>query len=162
MKQGLIRRTGLLCSALLCFGLLLPVAGFGQERAVLTGTVTDPTGAVMPSVKITITNGGTGVARTVETNASGAYLAPELVPGTYEIKAENPGFKTYSRTGIVLNVNDRVRVDIAMQVGEVTQSVNVSAEAVLVQTESGEVSDLISGAHRAALQGRRSCHSCPG
>jgi len=130
---------------LLCFGLvLLPAATFGQERAVLTGTVTDPSGAVMPGVKITITDTLTGVARTVETNASGAYRAPELVAGTYDIKAEVQGFMTYSRTGIVLNVNDQVRVDIAMQVGQVTQNVTVTAEAVKVQTESSEVSDLIS------------------
>ena len=130
---------------LLCLGLwLLPAVGFGQERASLTGTVTDPTGAVMPGVKVTITDTLTGVARTLETNASGAYLAPELVAGTYDIKAEMPGFKTYSRTGLVLNVNDNVRVDIPMQVGQVTQSVEVSAAAVKVQTENGEVTDLVS------------------
>jgi hypothetical protein len=137
---------------LLCFGLLLlPAAGFSQEKAVLTGTVTDASGAVMPGVKVTITNSGTGVARTLETNASGAYLAPELVPGTYEVKAEAFGFKTYSQTGIVLNVNDRVRVDIPMQVGQVTQSVEVSAGAVKVQTESGEVTDLISSTQLSQL-----------
>jgi hypothetical protein len=139
-------RSRRLCFGLLCLGLwLLPAAGFGQEKAVLTGTVTDPSGAVMPGVKVTITDTLTGVARTLETNAAGAYLAPELVPGTYDVKAEMPGFKTYTRTGIVLNVNDNVRVDIPMQVGQVTQTVEVSAEAVKVQTESGEVSDLVSG-----------------
>jgi len=134
-----------LCFGLLCLGLwLLPMAGFGQERASLTGTVTDPSGAVMPGVKVTITDTLTGVARTLETNASGAYLAPELVAGTYDVKAEMPGFKTYSRTGIVLNVNDIVRVDIPMQVGQITQNIEVSAAAVIVQTESGELTDLVS------------------
>lgn len=131
---------------LLCFGLLfLPTASLGQEKATIVGTVTDPSGALMPAVKIDITNRGTGVTRAVETNAAGSYSAPELVPGTYEIKAEAKGFKTYSRTGIVLNVRDMVRLDIPMEVGDVTQSVTVSAAIVKVQTESGEVSDLISG-----------------
>jgi hypothetical protein len=135
----------LISFGLLCFGLLFfPLPGFGQEKAVLTGTVTDASGAVMPGVKVTITNIGTGVVRALETNASGAYLAPELVPGTYEVKAEASGFKTYSQTGIVLNVNDHVRVDIPMQVGQVTQNVTVSAEAAKVQTESGEVSAVVS------------------
>ena len=145
-------RSRRLCFGLLCLGLLLlPAAGFGQEKAVLTGTVTDPSGAVIPGVKITVTGTLTGVARTLETNTSGAYLAPELVPGTYEIKAEAPGFKTYSQTGIVLNVNDRVRVDIPMQVGQVTQNVTVLEAVVKVQTESGEVGDLISGTQLSQL-----------
>jgi len=151
MKTHVLRSRHL-CFGLLCFGLLLlPAAGFSQEKAVLTGTVTDSSGAVMPGVKITITGTLTGVARTLETNTSGAYLAPELVPGTYEIKAEAPGFKTYSQTGIVLNVNDRVRVDIPMQVGQVTQNVTVSEAVVKVQTESGEVGDLISGTQLTQL-----------
>ena len=91
-----ILRSRRLCFGLLCLGLLLlPTAGFGQEKAVLTGTVTDPSGAVMPGVKITITGTLTGVARTLETNASGNYMAPELVPGTYEVKAEFKGSRPF-------------------------------------------------------------------
>jgi hypothetical protein len=130
---------------LLCFGLLfLPSTVSAQVKATITGTVTDPSGGVMPGVKITVTNAETGLTRTLETNAAGSYIAPELPPGPYEVKAEYKGFRSYSRTGIVLNVNDTVRVDIAMQVGEVTQSVTVSEAVVKVQTESGEVGDLIS------------------
>jgi len=131
---------------LVCFGLLfLPLTAWPQEKATIVGTVTDPSEALMPGVKIVVTNSATGVTRTLETNAAGSFSAPELVPGTYEIRAEAKGFKTYSRTGIVLNVRDMVRVDIPMEVGEITQSVTVSEAIVKVQTESGEVSDLISG-----------------
>lgn len=137
---------------LLSFGLLfLPVTGWSQEKATIVGTVTDPSGALMPGVKIVVTNTATGVARTVETNEAGSYGAPGLVPGTYEIRAEAAGFKTYSRPGIVLNVRDMVRVDIPMEVGEITQSVTVSEAIVKVQTESGEVSDLISGSQITQL-----------
>jgi hypothetical protein len=137
---------------LLCFGLLfLPATALGQVKATIVGTLTDPSGAVVPGVKVTVTNTDTGVARALETNAAGNYIAPELIPGTYEVKAEFKGFKTFSRTGIVLNVNDNVRVDVTMQVGEVTQSVTVSEAIVKVQTESGEVGDLISGAQLAQL-----------
>ena len=97
----------------LCFCLfLLPTTALAQVKATIVGTVTDPSGAVMPGVKITVTNTDTSVARALETNAAGNYLAPELVPGPYEVKAEAKGFRAYSRSGIVLNVNDTLRVDI--------------------------------------------------
>jgi len=140
-KDTLFRIFGLLCFSFLC----VPMTALGQVKATIVGTVTDPSGAVMPGVKITVTNTDTSATRTLETNAAGSYIAPELVPGPYEVKAEYKGFRVYSRTGIVLNVNDTVRVDIPMQVGEVTQSVTVSEATVIVQTESGEVSDLITG-----------------
>lgn len=132
------------------------VSLYAQERATIVGTVTDPSGAVMPGVKVTVTNTGTMASRSVETNGAGSYSAPELPIGQYSVKAEQPGFKTYERSGIVLNVNDRLRVDIPMQVGEVTQSVTVSEAAVRVQTESGEVSDIISGTQvtQLAINGR--------
>jgi hypothetical protein len=140
------------CFVLLCFGLLfLPSTVLAQVKATIIGTVTDPSGAVMPGVKIAVTNTDTGVTRSLETNAAGSYIAPELVPGPYEVKAEATGFRSYSRSGIVLNVNDTVRVDIPMVVGEVTQSVTVSEAVVKVQTESGEVTDLISGTQLSQL-----------
>jgi hypothetical protein len=122
-----------------------------QATATIVGTVADSSGAVVPGVKVSVTNTGTGVVRSLETNAAGNYIAPELIPGTYEVKAEFKGFNTFSRTGIVLNVNDNVRVDIAMQVGQVTQSVEVSVGAVKVQTESGEITDLISSTQLSQL-----------
>ncbi|MBZ5515061.1 MAG: TonB-dependent receptor [Acidobacteriia bacterium] len=136
----------------LCFCLfLLPTTALAQVKATIVGTVTDPSGAVMPGVKITVTNTDTSVARALETNAAGNYLAPELVPGPYEVKAEAKGFRAYSRSGIVLNVNDTLRVDIQMQVGEITQSVTVSEAVVKVQTESGEVGDTVSGTQLTTL-----------
>lgn len=131
--------------------LFLPDVARAQATATIVGTVTDSSGAVVPGVKVSVINTGTGVVRSLETNAAGNYIAPELIPGAYEVKAEFKGFNTFSRTGIVLNVNDNVRVDIAMQVGQVTQSVEVSAGAVKVQTESGEITDLISSTQLSQL-----------
>lgn len=136
--------------------LLLPVGLFAQERATIVGTVTDSTGAIVPNVKVTITNVGTSVTRAVITNSAGNYSAPELLIGQYSVRAEYQGFKTYERTGIVLNVSDTVRVNIQMQVGNVKEAVSVSAEAVTVQTESAEVSNVVQGQQvtQLAIDGR--------
>src|SRR5205823_1119966 len=129
---------------------------YAQERATIVGTVTDSTGAIMPDVKVTVTHTGTMISRSLVTNSAGNYIAPELPIGPYSVKAERQGFKTYERTGIVLNVNDTLRIDISMQVGEITENVNVSEEVVKVQSESGEVSDVISGQQvtQLAINGR--------
>ncbi|HXX16778.1 MAG TPA: carboxypeptidase-like regulatory domain-containing protein, partial [Candidatus Eremiobacteraceae bacterium] len=85
----------------------------GQE-ATLVGTVTDPSGSVVPNVTITITNVKTGAIRSLTTNDVGQYVAPNLSIGTYDVKAEASGFKVEESHGVVLNVNDRIRVDFSM------------------------------------------------
>ncbi|HUO28371.1 MAG TPA: carboxypeptidase regulatory-like domain-containing protein [Bryobacteraceae bacterium] len=134
---------------------LTTVAAWGQTATVL-GTVTDPTGSVVPGANITITNTSTNVRRVLQTNAAGSYIAPELPIGPYSIKAEAAGFKGYERTGIVLNSNDTVRVDAVLEVGQVTESVTVEADVVKVESDTAEVSDLISGSQVAdlAINGR--------
>jgi len=131
--------------------LLLPVGLLAQEKGTMVGMVTDATGSVIPDVKVTITQTKTGVSRTVVTNAVGLYAAPELPIGDYSVTVESRGFKTYERTGIVLNVNDTVRVDIPMQVGDVKETVTVTASAVKVQTDSAEISEVIQGRQLAQL-----------
>jgi hypothetical protein len=129
---------------------------YGQEKATIVGTVTDSTGSVIPSARITIINPATLASRAIQTNDAGNFVAPELNIGQYTVKVEKEGFKTYQRTGIVLNVNDTVRVDVPMQIGEMVESVTVEAESVKVQSDSGEVSDLISGKQmtQIAVNGR--------
>src|ERR1017187_7000848 len=103
------------------FRMLLPlplfvitsVATFGQTATIL-GTVTDPSGSVVPGATITITNMGTDAKRVLRTNTAGTYTAPELPIGPYSVRAEATGFKTYERTGIKLDSNDTVRVDAAL------------------------------------------------
>jgi hypothetical protein len=129
---------------------------FGQSTATIVGTVTDPSGAVISGAQVTVTNTGTGQERTVTTNSSGAYQAPQLQIGAYSVSATAPGFKKYEATNIVLNVNDTIRVDASLQVGQATESITVSADIVQVQSDTNEQSDLISGKQvtQLALNGR--------
>jgi len=130
----------------LCLSLVaaLSFSAFGQDATVV-GTVTDPSGSVVPNVSITVTNTDTGLVRTIKTDDSGQYTIPNLVIGHYNLKAEASGFKTEERPGLVLNVNDRTRVDFAMKVGATSESVTVEASIARVQTETGEMSSVITG-----------------
>ena len=129
-------------SVFLFFGFC--AVAFGQE-ATIVGTVSDPSGSVVPNVTITMTNTSTGQTRRLVSNEAGQYVAPGLDVGTYDVKAEASGFKTAERKNIILNVNDRTRVDFVMEVGSVQESVTVEANAVAVQSDSGDVSTVITG-----------------
>lgn len=117
---------------------------FAQE-ATIVGTVTDPSGAAVPKASITVTNTDTGVATHFTTNDTGEYVAPALVIGHYNVRAEVANFKTGEQKGIKLDVNDRTRIDFKLEVGSAQENVTVEANAVAVQTDSGEVSNLITG-----------------
>src|SRR6266496_1966162 len=124
--------------------LFASLQAFAQE-ATIVGTVTDPSGAVVANAKITATSAETGVARTITTNESGQYVLPGVHIGHYDVKAEGAGLKIAEQKGVVLQVGDRARVDFAMQVGAATETVTVEAAAIRVQTDSSEVSNLITG-----------------
>jgi hypothetical protein len=115
------------------------------QEATIVGTVTDPSGSVVPNVTITVTQTSTGQARSLKTNDAGQYVAPDLNIGTYAVRAEGSGFKKTEKKNVVLNVNDRMRIDFVMQVGSVQESVTVEADAVQVQSDSGDVSSVITG-----------------
>src|SRR5215469_17235489 len=116
-----------------------------QENASITGQVTDPTGAAVPGVTITITHATTGAVRTTQSNGAGLYEVPGLAVGTYNLKVTAPGFKTYTATGIVVDVAATVRADVRLDVGSAAQTVTVQANALQVQSETSEVSTLITG-----------------
>ena len=118
------------------------ISTFAQQ-ATIVGTVTDPSGAVVPNVNITITNTDTGVSKVFPTNDAGQYVAPDLQIGHYDVKAQASGFKLAEQKSITLTVGDRIRVDFQMQMGASQETVTVEANAVHVQTESGEESNLI-------------------
>jgi len=141
-----MRRT--LFLLLLFLGLPLFVAA---QEATLVGTVTDPSGSVVPNVTITITNVRTGVIRTQTTNDVGQYVAPGLPIGMYDLKAEASGFKLEETKGVVLNVNDRIRVDFQMKMGTKAEVVSVESNAVQVQADSSEISSLSSGTQMSEL-----------
>ena len=113
------------------------------QEATMVGTVTDPSGSVIANTKITAKNVETGLVHTITTNEAGQYVLPDLHIGHYDVKVEATGFKAAEQKGIVLQVGDRARVDFQMQVGGATETVTVEAAPIRVQTDTGEVSNVI-------------------
>lgn len=117
----------------------------GQEfRATINGTVTDPTGAVVPGVTVEIRNLATNALITAQTNESGLYVAPFIPPGRYTVSAGREGFKRAVREGVEVRVGDRLRIDFQLELGGVTEHVVVSASAELLETSTaarGQVID---------------------
>ena len=125
--------------------LLIASAGFAQlQTASIVGTVLDPAGAVIPGAKITVENQETAQTFSLTSDANGNYIAPVLQIGNYRITAEAPGFKTLVSENITLRVSDRVRVDMKLETGVVTERVTVSAEAPLVESESTTLGGVVS------------------
>src|ERR1041384_2432400 len=104
----------------------------------IVGTVKDSSGEVVPGAQVTIREINRNTTTSVVTDASGVYTAPFLVPGTYEVQVELQGFKTWVPRGIVLQVTDRVRIDVALEVGGLKEETTVVASAPLVRTDSSE------------------------
>ncbi len=113
------------------------------QEATVVGTVTDPTGAAIPNVTITITSMETGQIRRVPGNAEGQYMVPDLRIGLYTVRAEAPGFKVAERKDLKLQVADRTRVDFRMLVGTAQETITVESVPVAVQTDTGEVSQVV-------------------
>ena len=137
-------------AAILIFLFAFAFVASAQEGTIV-GTVTDPSGAVVPNAKVVITNTDKNQSTDVVTNDSGQYIAPSLGIGHYQLKAEVPGFKAYEQNDIKLQVGDRLRFDIKLEVGNTNQSVTVEAEAIAVQSETGEVSDVITSKEMTQL-----------
>lgn len=109
-----------------------------DARGTILGRLTDPSGAVMAGVEVRATNTGTGVAAAAKTNEAGNFLLPYLIPGEYSVQAEMAGFKKFIRDRVQVRVGDAVEVNIEMQLGSTSESVEVRAETPLLSTaESG-------------------------
>ena len=132
--------------AVLLFAAVLVLStGLSAQEATIVGTVTDPTGGLVPRVTITIANTQTGAVRTSVTNNLGQYVASGLPIGTYDLSAESAGFGLGMSRGIILNVNARVRIDFQLKIGAEKENVVVESIPVAVQADSGEQSSLVSG-----------------
>jgi hypothetical protein len=116
---------------------------WAQATAQISGTVKDPSGAVLPGVEITATQTGTGVARNTVSNETGSYVLANLALGPYRLEVSLPGFRTYVQNGIVLEVNSSPVVNVTLEVGQITESVEVQANAALVETRSVGVGNVI-------------------
>lgn len=141
MRRGLVNSWLLLC----LLGALLPAPGRAQStNATISGAVTDPTGAAIPNVTLTLKSVTTGSVSKTTSGPDGLYSFPNLRPGIYELRASAQGFKEYVQTGIELVMNALVRQDVALQLGTTVQTVEVSANASPLNTTNAEQSGSIS------------------
>jgi hypothetical protein len=130
-----------IATALLALAALLPAQ---EYRATLLGQIRDSSGALIPNALVTVSNINTGVRVTAATGTSG-YTIPYLVPGIYSLTVEANGFKTHTRGPIALQVNDRVRIDVALEVGASSEHINVTAEAPLLEVSTASRGQVIGG-----------------
>lgn len=125
---------GLSRLALLALVAILFSVALSAQTATVTGRVADTTGAVVPGTKISVINIATGAERIVSANEVGYYTVPLLPPGEYRIVVEQPGFKSINRTGIILQVDQRAEINFDLEVGAVSEQVEVSADAIQLNT----------------------------
>ena len=116
---------------------------WSQATAQINGSVKDQSGAVLPGVEITATQTETGANRNTVSDENGFFVLPDLPIGPYKLEATLPGFRSYVQTGIILQVNDKPAVNITLQVGQVSEQVEVQANAALVETRNVSVSQVI-------------------
>jgi len=125
--------------------LVLTTGAGAQDNATITGTVLDSTGAAVANAGISLTNTATGQVRQVTSNSSGVYRFANVGVGQYTLEASASGFQKYAKTGIVVNVAQTLEEDVSLKIGSQEQSVTVEADALQVQSETNELSNLISG-----------------
>lgn len=133
-------------TVLLCFSWIGGSAVAQSATGSLLGTVMDQTGGVLPGATVTIIDEGTGVARTLTTDAAGTYELPLLPPGEYRVEAEFPGFKRGVRSGIGLQVNQRAVILLVLEVGSTAEEVLVIADAPLVESRSAGIGTVVDSA----------------
>jgi hypothetical protein len=127
--------------------LLLAAGLFAQvERASIVGTITDNTGASLPGVSVEVTSESAGTTSRTVTDSSGSYSVPNLIPGSYQVRAQRPGFREVLYRSFVLQVSQAARLDMRMELGELQQTIEVSGAIPLLQTENASVGQVISQA----------------
>lgn len=126
----------------LLIGLCVPEV-FGAVTGRISGTVKDPTGAVVPGAQVTAVETQTGIKTTTKTDAAGSYSFPSLPVGPYNLEVRAAGFKEFRETGLVLDVNTALTVDVPLQLGEASQEVTVTSAAVLVETTNTQMGEVI-------------------
>ncbi len=132
-------KTTLLFGMICCLGLPL----LGQTFGEITGRISDPSGAGVPDAAITLTNTSTNAVRTTTSGGDGFYDFPSLPPGRYDVKTEHSGFKLATSLNVQVMVQQTVRLDFTLQIGAVSQTVEVSAVASLLQAENATVGSVI-------------------
>src|SRR5262245_9886813 len=139
---------GALCLVMLA---AVPASWAQTVSGTILGSVTDPSGAVISNAKVTLVNEGTGLTRTVTTDTNGEYVAPSLPTGHYTVMSEITGFKTLTMSNVEVGVDQRVRIDLKLEVGAMTESVSITAETPLLQTSSSELGTTVGDEQIEAL-----------
>ena len=131
--------------SILVLTLLLTCPMLGQQGASagIYGSVLDSQGAAMPGAKFTLLHVTTNQVRTTTTDTAGEFRFPLLPVGDYQITVEQPGFKKYEQTGLQLQVNDNVKVDVKLEVGEVSTQLTVEASAATVETSNATIKEVV-------------------
>jgi hypothetical protein len=157
IKGGLMKRVLFSLLVLVLVSVASCADVWAQATAQINGSVRDQSGAVLPGVEITATQTETGIARTTVTNETGSFVLPNLVTGPYRLEAALPGFRTFVQTGIVLQVNSNPVINAVLEVGQVTEQVEVQANVAAVETRSTAVGQVIENARilELPLNGRQ-------
>src|SRR6202048_3799475 len=143
-------------TAMLSMVLLLVPCAWAQENATIVGTVADASNAVVPNAEITLTNTATSQVRQATSNTSGLYSFANVGVGHFTLNAAAKGFQKYTKTDIVVNTAQTLQENISLTVGSETQTVTVEADALTLQAETNEVSNLMTGDQvtQLAINGR--------
>jgi Carboxypeptidase regulatory-like domain len=124
--------------------LVLSVPSFGQkDTGSIVGTVKDPTGALVTNAKVTVTDAERGPALTTTTNDAGEYVAGPLRGGRYTVTLQHPGFKQAVSVPVNLDVQERVAINVTLQVGQISEAVEVTGAAPLLETETSELGQVV-------------------
>ncbi len=145
-----MRRIAVLALAgFLAFGLAATASA--QTTAQISGAVKDPSGAVLPGVEVTATQTATGAKRSTVSNETGNYVLASLPIGPYVLEASLPGFRTYVQSGIVLQINDSPTINVVLQVGQVSEQVEVQANVGLLETHTTSIGQVVTNQQVAEL-----------
>jgi hypothetical protein len=129
---------------LICCFITTAAATFSQTTtATVTGQVQDASGSIVLAAKVTITNTDTNISNSTATGPTGDYVLTLLRPGKYELTVSHPGFKSYVQSGIVLEINQKLKIDVSLPIGSVTENVQVTGEAPVISTEDPQIGKVI-------------------
>src|SRR5437773_10653345 len=149
--RWIVSLAGFACMCALVIHLVSANAAAQMNAGTILGAVTDPTGAAIADAQVTVTNVGTTISKKTTTDATGNYVVPYLIPGIYEVSAEKEGFKKITRSGITIQVDQKARVDLGLQLGAVTDRIEVTGEATLVKAESSEQAQVVNSQQMVGL-----------
>src|SRR5262245_12325030 len=136
---------------LVCVYATLTAVNAQTATGSIVGTVADTSGSVVASAKVVVMNAATNAKLEVVTNSAGEYTAPLLPPGSYSVAVSTPGFRSHQQTGITLQVQQQARIDVVLQVGALTETVQVTADAAVVETTASGVGKVVDNKRIAEL-----------